>query len=25
MAPEELLGLFTETARFWRGWRARST
>jgi GH15 family glucan-1,4-alpha-glucosidase len=25
MAPEELLGLFTETARFWRGWLARST
>ena len=25
MAPEELLGLFTSTARFWRGWLARST
>ena len=25
MTPEELLGLFTETARFWRGWLARST
>jgi GH15 family glucan-1,4-alpha-glucosidase len=25
MAPEELLGLFTETARFWRGWLARSS
>jgi GH15 family glucan-1,4-alpha-glucosidase len=25
MAPEELLGLFTDTARFWRGWVARST
>jgi GH15 family glucan-1,4-alpha-glucosidase len=23
--PEELLGLFEETARFWRGWLARST
>jgi GH15 family glucan-1,4-alpha-glucosidase len=25
MAPEELLELFTETARFWRGWLARSS
>jgi GH15 family glucan-1,4-alpha-glucosidase len=25
MTPEELLSLFTETARFWRGWLARST
>jgi GH15 family glucan-1,4-alpha-glucosidase len=25
MTPEELLGLFTDTARFWRGWLARST
>ena len=25
MTPEELLGLFTATARFWRGWLARST
>jgi GH15 family glucan-1,4-alpha-glucosidase len=25
MAPEELLGLFEETARFWRGWLARSS
>ncbi len=25
MAPEELLDLFTETARFWRGWLARSS
>ena len=25
MTPEELLGLFTSTARFWRGWLARST
>jgi GH15 family glucan-1,4-alpha-glucosidase len=25
MTPEELLGLFEETARFWRGWLARST
>jgi GH15 family glucan-1,4-alpha-glucosidase len=25
MAPEELLGLFTSTARFWRGWLARSS
>ena len=25
MAPEELLGLFTQTARFWRGWLSRST
>src|SRR5215207_669975 len=25
MTPEELLGLFTETARFWRGWLARSS
>jgi GH15 family glucan-1,4-alpha-glucosidase len=25
MAPEELLGLFTQTARFWRGWLARSS
>ena len=25
MAPEQLLTLFTETARFWRGWLARST
>jgi GH15 family glucan-1,4-alpha-glucosidase len=25
MAPEQLLSLFTETARFWRGWLARST
>jgi GH15 family glucan-1,4-alpha-glucosidase len=25
MNPEELLGLFTATARFWRGWLARST
>jgi GH15 family glucan-1,4-alpha-glucosidase len=25
LPPEELLGLFTETARFWRGWLARST
>jgi GH15 family glucan-1,4-alpha-glucosidase len=25
VAPEELLGLFTSTARFWRGWLARST
>jgi GH15 family glucan-1,4-alpha-glucosidase len=25
MAPEELLNLFTETARFWRGWLARSS
>jgi GH15 family glucan-1,4-alpha-glucosidase len=24
-APDELLGLFEETARFWRGWLARST
>ena len=24
-APEELLDQFTETARFWRGWLARST
>jgi GH15 family glucan-1,4-alpha-glucosidase len=24
-APEELLGLFTETARFWRGWLGRSS
>jgi GH15 family glucan-1,4-alpha-glucosidase len=23
--PEELVGLFTETARFWRGWLARSS
>jgi GH15 family glucan-1,4-alpha-glucosidase len=23
--PDELLGLFEETARFWRGWLARST
>src|SRR5215210_637012 len=23
MAPEELLGLFSSTARFWRGWLAR--
>ena len=23
--PEELLGLFEETARFWRGWLARSS
>jgi GH15 family glucan-1,4-alpha-glucosidase len=25
MTPEELLGLFTQTARFWRGWLSRST
>src|SRR5215218_1988435 len=25
MTPEELLGLFTSTARFWRGWLAGST
>ena len=25
MTPEELLGLFTQTARFWRGWLGRST
>ena len=25
MAPDELLGMFTETARFWRGWLGRST
>jgi GH15 family glucan-1,4-alpha-glucosidase len=25
MTPEELLGLFTDTARFWRGWLARSS
>jgi GH15 family glucan-1,4-alpha-glucosidase len=25
MAPEELLDLFTDTARFWRGWLARSS
>ena len=25
MTPEELLALFTSTARFWRGWLARST
>jgi GH15 family glucan-1,4-alpha-glucosidase len=25
MAPDEVLGLFTSTARFWRGWLARST
>jgi GH15 family glucan-1,4-alpha-glucosidase len=25
MTSEELLGRFTETARFWRGWLARST
>jgi GH15 family glucan-1,4-alpha-glucosidase len=25
MTPEELLGLFNETARFWRGWLARSS
>ena len=25
MAPEEMLGLFEDTARFWRGWLARST
>jgi GH15 family glucan-1,4-alpha-glucosidase len=25
MAPEELLGMFEETARFWRGWLAGST
>jgi GH15 family glucan-1,4-alpha-glucosidase len=25
MAPEELLRLFEETARFWRGWLARSS
>jgi len=24
-SPEELLAMFTETARFWRGWLARST
>jgi GH15 family glucan-1,4-alpha-glucosidase len=24
-APDELLGLFEETARFWRGWLGRST
>jgi GH15 family glucan-1,4-alpha-glucosidase len=24
-APEELLAMFTETARFWRGWLARSS
>jgi GH15 family glucan-1,4-alpha-glucosidase len=25
MTPEELLGLFTQTARFWRGWLTGST
>jgi GH15 family glucan-1,4-alpha-glucosidase len=25
MTPEELLAMFTSTARFWRGWLARST
>jgi GH15 family glucan-1,4-alpha-glucosidase len=25
MAPEELLGLFNQTTRFWRGWLARSS
>src|ERR687898_1356792 len=25
MAPEELLGLFEQTARFWRGWLGRSS
>ena len=25
MTPEELLGLFTETTRFWRGWLGRSS
>ena len=25
MAPDELLGMFTQTARFWRGWLGRST
>ena len=25
MAPDEVLGLFTATARFWRGWLGRST
>jgi GH15 family glucan-1,4-alpha-glucosidase len=25
MTPEELLGLFEQTARYWRGWLARST
>jgi GH15 family glucan-1,4-alpha-glucosidase len=25
MTPEELLAMFTDTARFWRGWLARST
>ena len=25
MASEELLAMFTDTARFWRGWLARST
>jgi GH15 family glucan-1,4-alpha-glucosidase len=25
MTPEELLGLFTSTARFWRGWLAHSS
>jgi hypothetical protein len=25
MTPQELLGLFTSTARFWRGWLARSS
>ena len=25
MAPKELLELFTQTGRFWRGWLARSS